>query len=143
MRFTLSRKSRIAGIIVLLLFFLYTIAGFFILPPYLKKLAVEKLSEQLGRRVTIESVSLNPFTLSALIKGFEIKESDGSTTFISFGRLYVDLKMISLIKGLPVIREVRLEQPRFHLVRKDANLYNFSDIMERMQAGRGRLPTAR
>lgn len=134
MRFTLSRKARNAGIIVFLLFFLYTIAGFFILPPYLKKAAMEKLSEELGRRVTIDSVSLNPYVLSAAIKGFEIKENDGKTTFISFGMLYVDLKMISIVKGLPVIREVKLEQPRFHLVRKEANVYNFSDIVDRMQA---------
>ena len=134
MPFTRSRKVRITVIIVLLLLFLYTIAGFFILPPYLKKLAMEKLSEQLGRRVTVESVSLNPFALSTVIKGFEIKESDGSTTFISFGRLYVDLQAISIIKGFPVIREVKLEQPRIHLVRTEANRYNFSDITERVQA---------
>ena len=97
---------------------------------------MEKLSEQLGRRVTIDSVSLNPYALSAVIKGFEIKEDDGSTAFISFGRLYVDLKLISIVKGLPVIREVKLEQPRVHLVRKEANVYNFSDIVERMQAKR-------
>ena len=136
MSFTLSRKARITSIIVFLLFFLYTIAGFFILPPYLKKTAEEKLSEQLGRRVTIESVSLNPYVLSAVIKGFEIKEDDGKNTFISFGRLFVDLKMITIVKGLPVIREVKLEQPRVHLVRKDANVYNFSDIIERIQAKR-------
>ena len=58
------------------------------------------------------------------------------TTFISFGRLYVDLKMITIVKGLPVIREVKLEQPRIHLVRKEANVYNFSDIVERVQAKR-------
>ncbi len=134
MPFTMSRKVRITGIIVLLLFFLYTIGGFFILPPYLKKLAMEKLSEQLGRRVTIDSVSLNPFALSTVIKGFEIKEDDGSTSFVSFGRLYVDLQAISLVKGFPVIREVKLEQPRIHLVRTEVNRYNFSDIMERVQA---------
>jgi uncharacterized protein involved in outer membrane biogenesis len=136
MRFTLSRKARNIGIITLLIFVLYTIVGFFIMPPYLKKAAMEKLSEQLGRRVTIDSVSLNPYALSAVIKGFEIKENDGKTMFVSFGRLYVDLKFVSLLKGLPVIREVRLEQPRVHIVRREANLYNFSDIAERIQAKR-------
>ena len=134
MRFTMSRKARITGIIIFILFLLYTITGFFILPPYLKKTATERLSERLGRSVTIESVSLNPYVLSAVIKGFEIKEDDGKTPFISFGKLLVDLKMISIVKRLPVIREVRLEQPRIHLVRKSANVYNFSDITERKDA---------
>jgi uncharacterized protein involved in outer membrane biogenesis len=136
MRFTLSRKARNIGIITLLVFVLYTIAGFFILPPYLKKTAMETLTEQLGRRVTIDSVSLNPYALSAVIKGFEIKENDGRTTFVSFGRLYVDLKIVSILKGLPVIRAVKLEQPRVHIVRGEANRYNFSDIAERIQAKR-------
>ncbi len=137
MRLTMKPRVRIAGIIVLLFIVLYTIAGFFILPPYVKKIAMEKLSELLGRRVTIESVSLNPYALSAAIVGFEIKEDDGRTMFVSFGRLYVDLKAISIFKGVPVIREVRLEQPRIHLVRTESNRYNFSDIQERLQAGQG------
>jgi len=133
MRINLSRKVKITGIIALLIFFLYTIAGFFILPPYIKKLAMEKLSEQLGRRVIIESVSLNPYTLSTTVKGFEIKEDDGSAAFVSFGSLFVELKMISVFKGLPVIREIKLEKPHVHFVRTKNNRYNFSDIMERMQ----------
>jgi uncharacterized protein involved in outer membrane biogenesis len=133
MRFTLSSKARITVIIALILFVLYTIVGFFILPPYLKKLAMEKLSEQLGRNVTIESISLNPYALSAAIRGFEIKEDDGSAMFVSFEVLYIDLKAISIFKGLPIIREVRLEKPRIHLVRADVDHYNFSDIVEKIQ----------
>jgi uncharacterized protein involved in outer membrane biogenesis len=136
MRFTMSQKARNIGIITLLVFVLYTLVGFFILPPYLKKTAIETMTEQFGRTVSIAEVSLNPYALSAVIKGFEIKENDGKTTFVSFGRLYVDLQIVSLLKRLPVIREVKLEQPLVHIVRREANLYNFSDIAERMQAKR-------
>ena len=83
-----SRKLRIIGIITILFFVIFSVSGFFILPPYVKKVATAKLSEQLGRQVSIEAVKLNPYTLEATISGFEIKEADGHTPFVSFGSLY-------------------------------------------------------
>ena len=135
-----SRTVRIIGIIVFALFGLYSIAGFFIVPPYAKRIAAENLSEQLGRRVSIVSVSLNPYSLVATVKGFEIKENDGSTTFLSFGSLRVDLQIASVLKKGPVIREIKLEKPHVHLVRVDANTYNFSDIIDRFQSMREAAP---
>ncbi len=131
-----SRTVRIIGITVFALFGLYSIAGFLIVPPYAKRIAAENLSGQLGRRVSIESISLNPYSLVATVKGFEIKENDGRTTFLSFGSWRVDLQIASVLKKGPVIREIKLEKPHVHLVRVDANTYNFSDIIDRFQSMR-------
>jgi hypothetical protein len=128
-----SRKLRIIGIIVLFFFVLFSVTGFFILPPYVKKTAIAKLSERLGRQVSIEAVSLNPYSLEATIKGVEIKEADGHTPFVSFGILYANLQLKSLLKGAPAFKEIRLEKPYLHLVRTAANTYNFSDIMDRLK----------
>ncbi|HXY54441.1 MAG TPA: DUF748 domain-containing protein [Nitrospirota bacterium] len=126
-----TRKVRTIIIVAFALFFLYSITGFFILPPYIKRMAVSTLSDQLGRRVSIESVSLNPYVLVARVRGFEIKEGDGKTTFLSFTGLFIDLKIASIYKKGPVIREIKLEKPYVNLVRVDANTYNFSDILDR------------
>jgi uncharacterized protein involved in outer membrane biogenesis len=131
-----SRTARIIGIAVFALFCLYSIAGFLIVPPYVKRMAVEKLSGQLGRRVSIESISLNPYSLKATVRGFEIKEDDGRTTFLSFSSLRVNLQIASILKKGPVIREIKLEKPQVHLVRVGANTYNFSDIIDRFQLTR-------
>ena len=128
------RKVRRIGIAAVAFFILYSIIGFLIVPFYMKRLGVEKLSGQLGRRVSIESVRLNPYTLVATIKGFEIKEEDGRTTFLSFDSLRVNLQIASVWKKGPVIKEIKLEKPRVHLVRVDANVYNFSDIIDRFQS---------
>ncbi len=128
-----SRKLRIIGIITILFFVIFSVSGFFILPPYVKKVATAKLSEQLGRQVSIEAVKLNPYTLEATISGFEIKEADGHTPFVSFGSLYVSLQLKSIFKKAPVLKEIRLEKPYLHLVRIDANKYNFSDIADRFK----------
>ncbi len=130
------RRIRTITIVAFALIFLYSITGFLILPPYIKRVAAQKLSDELGRRVSIESVSFNPYSLSGRVKGFEIKEADGLTSFLSFSSLYVDLKMISVFKKGPVIREIKLEKPHVHLVRVNANTYNFSDIIDRFQSHR-------
>lgn len=129
-----SRRVRIAGIAALIFFLLFSVTGFFILPPYAKKLAVAKLSEQLGRRVSIEAISINPYYLEATIRGFEIKEADGQTPFVSFVSLYARLELKSLLKKEPLLKEIRLEKPYLHLVREDANIYNFSEIIKRFRA---------
>jgi len=127
-------KAKTIFIVAFALLFLYSIIGFLILPPYIKRMAVSTFSDQLGRRVSIESVILNPYTLAVKVKGFEIKEIDGSTTFVSFDSLYVDLQIMTIFKKGPVIREIKLGKPHIHLVRANANAYNFSDIIDRFQA---------
>jgi len=129
-----SRRVRIAGILVLLFFIVFSVVGFYILPPYIKKTAMAKLSEQLGRQVSIEAVTLNPYTWEATVKGFEVREADGRTPFVSFGNLYVNVQFKSIFKGAPVFKEIRLEKPYLHLVRTAANLYNFSDIVDRIKS---------
>lgn len=129
-----ARKTRVIGIIVLAVFIIYSIIGFFVLPYYIKKIGMEKLSDLSGRRVIIDSVSMNPYTLSVAINGFEIRENDGQTPFVSFNKLFANMEVISLLKGGPVIREIKLEKPHVHLVRTDENSYNFSDMVDRFQA---------
>ncbi len=133
-----THKVRTIIIVAFGLFCLYSITGFLILPPYIKRMAVEKMSHQIGRQVSIESVSLNPYTLVVRVRGFEIKEEDGRTTFLSFSNLHVNLQIKSIFKKGAVIKELKLEKPYVRLVRVDANSYNFSDIIDRFQSTGGK-----
>jgi uncharacterized protein DUF748 len=132
-----SRKARLTGILLLSFFVIYSISGFFVLPYYARKIATEKLTTELGRTVNIDSIRFNPYTLALVIKNFEIKEADDHTTFISFNRLYLDIRPISVFKGGPVIGEVRLEKPHVHLVRMKENTYSFSPLVDRFQSKPG------
>ncbi len=132
-----TRKTRLIAILLLSFFVIYSISGFFILPYYARKIATKKLTTQLGRTVNIDSIRFNPYTLALVIKNFEIKEADDHTTFISFNSLYVDVRLISLFKGGPVIGEVRLEKPHVHLVRIKENTYSFSPLVDRLQSKPG------
>ncbi|HSB31855.1 MAG TPA: hypothetical protein VLD55_09650, partial [Candidatus Sulfobium mesophilum] len=79
------QRKTVLGILVFLLVF--SITGFFILPPIVKSVLVKNLSKQFHRQVTIQKVKINPFMLSGEIRGVAISERNGSKNFISFDSL--------------------------------------------------------
>ena len=74
------------------------ITGFFILPPIVKSILVDKLSQTLKRPVSIQSIKINPYALTVTIRGFEIKERSGQEKFVSFDELHVNLDSLSIFK---------------------------------------------
>src|SRR5450759_3924385 len=83
-----------AGLLVL-----WAVAGFLVLPHFLRPFAEHKLAGLLHRPVTLRRLLLNPFALSATLEGLDVKEKGGAGPFLSFERLYVNLEAISLFKG--------------------------------------------
>ncbi|TAN44494.1 MAG: hypothetical protein EPN22_06440 [Nitrospirae bacterium] len=79
----------------------------------------------------MQSVAVNPFALSLTIKGLKINEPDGPGAFVSFDRLYLNLESVSILKRGLVLREIIIEKPFVNIVRKDAHLYNFSDLIKK------------
>lgn len=106
------------------------VAGFLVAPPILKKALVRTLSGTLHRKVTIREVALNPFALSASIRGFLLEDRNAPGAFVSFDELYLNVEAVSIFRGGPIVREVRLDRPSVHLVRTGSNTYNFSDLLE-------------
>ncbi|MDR0378945.1 MAG: DUF748 domain-containing protein, partial [Candidatus Accumulibacter sp.] len=109
---------------------LFAVLGFLVLPPIVRHVAVDKLSEALHRPVNIDRVAINPFTLTLEVENLNIGEREGETSFAGFERLRVNLQASSLFRGGPVIDEIRLVGPWFHLARLDAERYNFSDLLD-------------
>jgi len=121
------RKASI-GIVVFLLVF--SITGFFILPPILKSVITKKLSEELHRKVSIKQVKVNPFVLSVTLRGFLVNEEKSVDAFASFDELYVNLQSISVLKRGLVLSEVRVDKPYVNIRRNEDGSYNFSDLLE-------------
>jgi hypothetical protein len=140
LEFGRTRRARLIVLVIMLFFVAFSVTGFFILPPYAKKFAVEKLSEQLGRQISLSSVLINPYELSFTLKGFSISEADGKSVFIACDRLYVNLEMMSVFRGGPVISEVKIEKPYIHIARTGQNSYNFSDIIEKLESSKPAAP---
>ena len=111
--------------------FLYTVLGFFVLPAIVRVIAVSQLSKHLDRPVTIQKVRLNPYSLSATIRGLLIEDRDGAP-LLSWDEVYVNLQLTSLFTHAWVFKEVSLTQPFVRVqIQKDYTL-NFSDIVARL-----------
>ena len=110
-------------------FVLFTIVGFFVIPPLVKPYLLETLSKTLNRQVSLSDLSLNPYTLTVTLRGFEIKEPKSETAFVSFEELVVNLDIRSIFKRAPVIEEFTVRKPYVHLVRNKDKTYNFSDLL--------------
>lgn len=104
---------------------------FFAGPPLLKSLLVTRASEELGRKVSVGEIHLNPLLLTLEVRDFEIQEPAGGKRFVAFRRLLVDLETESLYRRAPVLREVVLEQPYVNVVRLPGNRFNFTDLVEK------------
>jgi hypothetical protein len=127
-----ARRLRIAVLAVVGLVALYGVVGGLIVPPLAKKLLAEKLGDRLGRIVVVDSVSVNPYTLDATLKGFRILEADGKTAFASFDVLDVNGSAASIYRLAPVIDELTLSGLKVNVVRDGESHYNLSDILKRL-----------
>lgn len=109
-------------------FVLFGLVSYLWLPGYVKGQMEVLLSEELKRPVTIQQVSISPYNLAATVEG--LKAGD----VLSVGRLYVNLSSSSLFRLIPVVEEVRVDQPRLHLVRESEQRLNVSDVIDAWMA---------
>ncbi|MGF6446378.1 DUF748 domain-containing protein [Paraburkholderia youngii] len=128
-----AQSHRTRRILVGLLIFVVVIGllGFFAAPPLLRHIASQQLSKQLDRPASIGRVALNPYTLRFEADNVHIGERGGAGDFVDISRLIVKPSWSSLFRGAPIVDEVQVDSPRFHLVRLDAQHFNFSDLIEK------------
>jgi len=127
-------RLRIAAAVALAAVALYAVAGFFGVPPLARKLIVDSAREKLGRVVSIEEITFNPFTLRARAGGVRVMEADGRTTFASFDHLFVDGSITSAYRLAPVVDQLTMDGLKVSLVRDSATHYNVSDMLARLAA---------
>jgi uncharacterized protein involved in outer membrane biogenesis len=126
-------KPRLNKILIgLAIFFVvFTLAGFFALPPFLKSVLVRKLSENLHREVTISQINLNPFTLTMKVKGILVKELNSPDTFLSCDEIFIDFESLSAFKRALIFRAIYVKQPFIKVARNPDTSFNFSDLIEK------------
>ncbi len=121
------RRFVIAGVLLVL----FTVTGFLILPPIVRSQLEQRLSAELGRKVTVEKVRLNPYTLSITLENFAIRESDGTTLFVGWQRLYVNFDALSSLWGEWVLGEIALDGFQAQVALRADHTMNFADIVQR------------
>ena len=108
---------------------LFGLIGYFVLPGIIKSQVEKQIADKLKRPVSIEKVEFSPYAMALTVRKFKLMEPDGAKVFVSFDELEVNASLTSLLRFAPVIEEVRLTQPYFHLARTGANRYNIDDII--------------
>jgi hypothetical protein len=83
----LSPRARRAFWISVTLLVLFTVTGFFILPPILKSQLVKRLSSELGRPVTVGKVRLNPYALSVTLENLDVGERNATGSFFGWPQI--------------------------------------------------------
>ena len=121
------RKGLIAGVGVVLV---YTLFGFLALPPILKSVLSKSLSETLHRKAELRDIRVNPLELSISVRGLTISERDAPGTWISAEEIFANLQLASVIRGGPVLSEIRLARPYVNIVRRQDGSYNFTDLID-------------
>jgi uncharacterized protein involved in outer membrane biogenesis len=111
------------------------VIGALVAPLLLRRILASQLTTKLHREVSIEQIRINPYTMSATIHGFLMKERQSQTSALSFDELYVNLELESLFRWGPVLKEIRLVKPYINLVRNENRAYNFQDLIDEFMAG--------
>jgi len=109
--------------------FLALIFIMLILPGMVIDRASRWVVEETGRTLEIESISINPFSLSVEIRKLQLSGTDHDKSFVSWELLRISLSTASLYHRAPVIDELHLDRPVIHLERLTANTFNFSDLI--------------
>ena len=87
-------------------------------------------SEHLGRTVSVDDVSFNPFKLLLTVQGLHIKDKAPFTqNLLSIPRLVVDVSMDSIRHMAPVLEALRIEGLDLQLVRTPTGVLNISDLL--------------
>ncbi|MBU9688745.1 DUF748 domain-containing protein [Burkholderia multivorans] len=126
-----SRRTRRIGLGILIFLVLFGLLGFFAAPPLIRHIAEQQLSKQLDRPATIRRIALNPYTLNLEADSIHVGEHGGQGDFIDIAKLVVRPSWTSLFRGAPIVNEIRLDSPRFRIVRYDAQRFNFTDLIEK------------
>lgn len=114
----------VAGLIAL-----WAVLGFLVAPPILRSQLEKRLTVLLHRPVTLREVRLNPFAVSVTLRGFAVKEPDGSP-LLAFEELYVDVAVLRHLRGGVRIAEIRLVQPVVGVAIEKGGRLNFADLLE-------------
>jgi outer membrane protein OmpA-like peptidoglycan-associated protein len=104
--------------------------GFFVAPGLIKSALLEQLGQTLHRPVQIEAIAVNPYTLTATVRGLSIKSPDGAREVAGFGALRLNISATSLWHRAPVIDAIQLDDLRLHVQRLPDGRYDISDLLD-------------
>lgn len=130
-----SRRTRRIVAATAIALVVFGLLGFLAAPPLIRNQMETRASAALGRPVTVDGLSFNPFTLKLTIEGLHVREADGKAPFVDVDRLVADASWASLFRAAPILDALELDKPTIRLRRTAPQRFNVSDIVERLGSG--------
>jgi uncharacterized protein involved in outer membrane biogenesis len=128
-------RTRTIAIWVVAIFVALGVLGGLVAPPLLRSKLSSALSEKLHRTVTIAQIRINPYAMTATVRGFLMKERQSNQTAVSFEELRVNVELASLFRWGLVVKELRLVKPYIRLIRNEDQSYNYQDLVKEFMSG--------
>ncbi|MSU34286.1 MAG: DUF748 domain-containing protein [Pedosphaera sp.] len=110
-------------------FVLYSLLGFFVLPPIIQSQMVRRLPAITKRQTSVQQVKVNPWTLSLTVRGLSLTEPDGRP-FASWDELYVNFQTSSLFRWAWTFKEIRIVKPFGEVILSKGGRLNFANMLE-------------
>ena len=110
-------------------FLVYTLLGFFVLPPLIKWQMLKRLPGITKRQASIRQVKFNPLALSLTLRGLSLTEPDGRI-FAAWEEFYINFQTSSLFRWAWTFKQIKLVAPRGEVILfKDGQL-NFANMFD-------------
>ena len=106
---------------------LYGVLGFLVAPWIVRGMVPERLGALLGREVRVEAVRINPFMLSADIRGLSII-GDSGQPMLGFDGMYANFQLSSALRRAWTFAEISLDSPYFEFVRYADGTHSFGRL---------------
>lgn len=134
--------KKLIGIIVLVVLVVAIVGGVFLfrnLGPIVKRVVESIGGKALGAPVTIETVSLSPFSGAGQIEGLVVANPEGfrSANAFSLGRVGIDVDLKSLRGARTVINEILVDAPEITLEMTLRGKSNLGQLVENVEAYAG------
>ncbi len=115
--------------VLLSLFMLYTILGFFIVPLVLETQIPKIVSNQLHAKLSIKDISFNPFFFHLDVNGVELQDAKGEK-LASFEAFKVNLEPHQLFIGAVYLKNITLQKPQIFLNFDKGGVLNFDNLVK-------------
>jgi uncharacterized protein involved in outer membrane biogenesis len=107
--------------------------AFLALPPLIKWQVPVRLSEVLGRPVTLGSVSFKPWSLDLTLNDLVVAARfEAAAPLFQVKRLRVNASAASLFRRAPVIEALELDGPQLHVARTSEGHYDIDDLITKL-----------
>ena len=115
--------------VVFVLFFLYGIIGFFILPGIIKDQIVENAQTVLKRKVEVNSVSLNPYTFELNINKLIVHGHQGERALAGVRDIDINIDPLNLLLGKVDVKFLEITRPFLTIHKNQDCQFNFADLL--------------